>query len=255
MSENGYQVLTTTHSPNIVSLCDTANLIHVFKEEKYEIRQNDSVNIKAIVENLGVKSDSNLLRIFDDNVKALFLVEGPDDVKAYCHVAKMYKQAGMIDKDFDDCKVVVIPVGGCSSIQHWTNYDIIKKLGKPYFILLDSDKKNIEDISSNLIKLYDLGYYTDQCGVTRKREIECYIPDSYFARLNPPISLQYGDWDDVKKLCQEHADTIRLGGKKVCDKHFCNLTYKELKSTFCPSGNDAEDEFLEIYNKILAQLK
>ena len=59
----------------------------------------------------------------------------------------------------------------------------------------------------------------------------------------------------MKKLCQNHEATVRLGGKKVCDKHFCKLSFAELKKTFCPSGNDADDEFLDIYNKILAQLK
>ncbi len=257
MSDNGYQVVITTHSPNIVSLCDISNLVHITKNDgQYLVMQNDTVNVKSIVEDLGIKSDDSLLRLFDDNIKGLFLVEGPDDVKAYRHVAKMYKQAGVIDKNFDDCKVVLIPVGGCSSIQHWTNFDVIKKIGKPYFILLDSDKESTDAVSPNLTKLHTLGYSEKQCGVTRKREIECYIPESYFAGLTPPIkSLHYGDWDDVKKLCQNHEATVRLGGKKVCDKHFCKLSFAELKKTFCPSGNDADDEFLDIYNKILAQLK
>ena len=40
----------------------------------------------------------------------------------------------------------------------------------------------------------------------------------------------------------------RLGGKGVCDRHFCNLTYDLLKKTFCPDGG--RDEFLDIYHKI-----
>ena len=79
--------------------------------------------------------------------------------------------------------ILLIPIGGCGAIQHWTNLKIIKKLNKPYHILLDSDKTSIEHESPNLKKLKDLGYKDEECSVTKKREIECYIPSSYFKSL------------------------------------------------------------------------
>ena len=256
MSENNYQVLITTHSPNLVTQCNSSNLIHVCKDGgDYVVKQGEEADIKAIVEDLGIKIESNLVKLFGDATKVLFLVEGPDDVKAMHHTAKIYKANGKIEKDFHDCGVVIIPVGGCSSIQHWSTYNVIKDLGKPYFILLDSDKTSSIENSPNLAKLYELGYHNDQCAVLKKREIECYIPESYFVGLTPPINdLHYGDYDDVKALCKTHAKSIQLGGKKVCDKHFANLSFEQLRSTFCPSGNDAEDEFLDIYNKVLAKI-
>ena len=256
MAENGFQVLVTTHSPNLVSLTNTSDIIHVLKEgSDYIVRQNDDIDIITIVEDLGIKADNRLLQLFKDDAKALFLLEGPDDVKAFNHLADVYKKEGKIDATFTDKGVVLIPIGGCDSLGHWTNYDVIKKIGKPYFILLDSDKESEYDISKNLIKLRQQGYSDEDCSVTKKREIECYIPDSYYTTLTPPITdLRYGDWDDVKELCKNHREARKLGGRKVCDWHFCNLTYAQLRSTFCPTGIDGEDEFLVIYNKIVSKI-
>ena len=257
MSENNYQVLITTHSPNLVTQCNSSNVIHVCKDVRdYVVKQGEEADIKTIVADLGIKIESGLVKLFGDRTKALFLVEGPDDVKAMHHTARIYKANGKIEKDFHDSGIVIILVGGCSSIQHWSTYNVIKDLGKPYFILLGSDKTSPIAESPNLAKLHDLGYQDDQCAVLKKREIECYIPDSYFVGLTPPIKdLQYGDYDDVKALCKAHAMSIQLGGKKVCDKHFTNLSFEQLRSTFCPSGNDTEDEFLVIFNKILAKIE
>ena len=40
-----------------------------------------------------------------------------------------------------------------------------------------------------------------------------------------------------------------LGGKYICKKHFCNLTYDQLQETFNP--NEMDDEFMEIYEKVM----
>ena len=70
-----------------------------------------------------------------------FFVEGPDDVNAFNHIAHLYKAEGKIDRLFDELGVVIVCIGGCDSIKHWTNLNIIRQLSKPFFILLDSDKQ------------------------------------------------------------------------------------------------------------------
>lgn len=138
-----------------------------------------------------------------------------------------------------------------NNIKHWTTLNIIRQLNKPYFILLDSDKKSEDDVSPNLQKLTEIGYTPNDCQVTRKREIENYIPSSYFSNIANPIeNIDYSDWDDVKAICKHHEESMRLGGKKVCEKHFSNLSFSQLRSTLCPTENDKDDEFLEIYSKI-----
>lgn len=256
MKDNGYQVFITTHSPNIVAETDIADIIYVQRNgHDYLILQNGNAEIATIVKDLGIKENDNLLRVYD-HIRCLFLVEGPDDVKAFTHIAKQYKRAGVIDNDFDDLDVVLIPAGGCGSIKNWVNLDVIKKLHKPFFILLDSDKETEDMPSPNLAKLQQYGYDADTYQVTRKREIECYIHPSYFSNLtNPILGITYGDWDDVKKICARHPQAGRLGGNGVCDRHFGNLTFDQLRLTFCPTGNNADDEFLDIYNKIVAKVQ
>lgn len=251
-SNSGYQVFITTHSPILVSEINREDIIHVSRNESngYQLKQSEEVDLKTIIEDLGIKGNESIFSLYSDT-NCLFLVEGPDDVKAMHHLSEEYKVAGKIDKSFEDLRVTIIPVGGCSSIIHWRNFQIIQKLGKPYVILLDSDKENAEMESPNLNKLVKLGYSPTDCFVTKKREIENYIPASYLSHINANCNnIAYGDWDDVKKICKNHHENIVLGGKKVCEYHFKNLTFEQLRSTFCPNGNDNDDEFLIIYNAI-----
>lgn len=256
MKDNGYQVFITTHSPNIVAETDITDIIYVQRNgHDYLVFQDGNANIAAIVNDLGIKENNNLLKVYD-HTRCLLLVEGPDDVMAYTHTAKQYKLAGIINKDFEDLGVVLIPVGGCGSIKNWVNLDVIQKLNKPFFILLDSDKDAATASSPNLEKLQQYGYSIDSYQVTKKREIENYIPSSYLSsHANHIPNITYGDWDDVKDICMHHPDTISLGGKYVCRKHFENLTFDQLRLTFCPTGNNADDEFLDIYNKIVAKVQ
>lgn len=253
LMQNGYQVLITTHSPNIVSETNVEDIVFVTKMDQYQVDQGNNVDVKVIVEELGIKADNTLLSLFG-SVKGLLLVEGPDDVMAMNHLTETYKAMGKIDKTFDDLGVIIIPVGGCGSIKHWTNYSIITKLGKPFFIFLDSDKKSETDDSKNLKSLQKYGYSMNDCAVSKKREIECYIPCTYFQTLVPPISIRYGDWEDVKELCNQHPNRDQLGRVHVCERHFKHLSFDQLRSTFCPDGNDANDEFLSIYNKLVAKI-
>lgn len=254
MTDNGYQVFVTTHSPNIVAETTIENIIFINKiDNNYIVKQKEEIDIETIVSDLGIKSNDLIFTIYD-KVKCFFLLEGIDDVIAFTHTAEKYKESGKIDSTFEEKGVLLIPIGGCGAIQHWTNLQIIKKLNKPYHILLDSDKEYEEHESSNLNKLKDLGYKDEDCSVTKKREIECYIPSSYFKSLEEPIDIEYGDWDDVKKICASHALAGRLGGKKVCERHFKNLTFNQLRATFCPNENDADDEFLLIYNTLMSKI-
>ena len=115
--------------------------------------------------------------------------------------AQQYKSEGKIDKTFEEMGVVPVCIGGCDSIKHWTALNIIKQLNKPFFILLDSDKKTEEEVSPNFQKLTNIGFTSDDFQVTRKREIENYIPSSYFFSLAEPIvDINYSDWDDDDDL-------------------------------------------------------
>lgn len=251
MIEVGYQVFTTTHSPIIVSETKIEFIIFIQSINKeYIISQNSDIDINLIVDELGIKSDDKLIKVLD-NIKLLFLVEGPDDIQAVTHLANTYKGARVIDKNFEELGVHLIPIGGCGQIKTWTNLNILKNLGKPIYILQDSDKTSEIINSPNTINLLRYGYKENvDFYITNKREMENYIPLDYFRTLVPPIEIEYTDTCDVKSICASHNDAIRLGGKKVLFYHFGKLDFNQLRSTFCSDGNNANDEFLRIYNNI-----
>ncbi|MDU1905563.1 MAG: AAA family ATPase [Dysgonomonas sp.] len=255
LSKADYQIFTTTHSPIIVSRADTNSIIFINRVDNiYKVIQHQDINIETIVDELGIKPNDELIKIYD-NIKALLLVEGKDDVIAFSHVARIYKQQNLIEKDFIESGIHILPIGGCGSIQNWTNLNIITNLNKPFYIVLDSDKTSERSISKTRITLTNIGYRENQdFQLTRKREIENYIPDVYFHSLDAPIDISYGDWDDVKTICILHEEGMRLGGKYVLKKHFPSLDYNHLKTTFCPDGNLRNDEFLDIYHKLLGKI-
>lgn len=255
MTEVGYQIFTTTHSPIIVAETNTSSILFIQKtSNNYTVCQKEKINIKTIVEELGIKADDEIIKLHE-NIKLLFLVEGPDDIQAVTHLANTYKVARVIDKNFEELGVHLIPIGGCGQIKTWTNLNILKSLGKPIYILQDSDKTNEIVNSPNTINLLRYGYKENvDFYITNKREMENYIPLDYFKTLTPPIEIEYTDTCDVKSICASHNNAARLGGKKVIFYHFNHLSFDQLRSTFCLDGNNENDEFLKIYNNILKKI-
>ncbi len=141
--------------------------------------------------------------------------------------------------------VVVVPTGGCGSIKHWVTLDLINKLGKPFVIFQDSDKKGRDENSSTRDLLLNLGFVEgENFIITKKRELENYIPFQTLNNLCPGANLEYGDYDDVKDLCLRNNERDSLGKDKVLKEHFTKLNFDQIRSTFF-DGN--EDEFLNLY--------
>lgn len=252
LCEAGHQVLLTSHSPIIVARTKSPSLIHVKKDSGTTQYIDNIQDIHVIANDLGIKLDNQFISLFD-KAKALFLVEGIDDAIAFAHLANKYKIAGKIPSTFEELGIVLLPIGGCGSIQHWVQLDLLKKLTKPFFIFLDSDKEVDTATSSNGKALTDLGFILGiNCALSKKRTLENYISSEALNRLVEGANINYGDYENVKDICKKHPLAGKLGGKKVAEKYFCELTFEDLKSTYCANG--VNDEFLEIYsavNKIL----
>lgn len=184
----------------------------------------------------------------------LVLVEGPDDVRAFNHLAETYKEHGRIKNTFADLQILLLPVGGCDSVMHWMNLNIIKELDKSYFVLQDSDRCADGAVSTTRAKLIELGLVENiDFYVLRKRTLENYINVRALERLILGIVIDYNDFTAMKQLCGQHADASKLGGKKVADKHFCNQTFDELEASF--RKPDGSDEFLHLYDCIWRKLQ
>jgi putative ATP-dependent endonuclease of OLD family len=252
LKEAGYQVLITTHSPIIVSKTLKHELIHIEKDGRnYHLMQNLS-DLSSIISDLGITPTNQFIREFE-KAKAIVLVEGADDVKAFDYVANTYKANKVIDASFNDLGIVLLPIGGCDSVIHWHALNILTNLGKPYFIIQDSDKDGPSSISRNEQVLQKLGLNRTDYWVLRKRALENYINPLCLSRRIPGICIGYDEYTPVKDLCKTHPKQISLGGKKVADKHFCHQTFDELRFMF--NSSDGSDEFLSIYGGIKLKLE
>lgn len=254
LTNNNYQVITSTHSPTIVGNTKQEDIIHISNPANVYTVNQTNVDYKALAIDLGIKPDNTFTPLFSTS-RILFLVEGISDVIAMHHQASVYKENNIIDNTFNDLNINIIPIGGCGEVKHWVNLDLFTKLGKPYFILLDSDKDHLGQVSPNLIALtnYGLTENTDFL-ITKKRLLENYIHPTALERLVPGSGLAYGDFEHAKNLCKGHPNSnirARLGGKNVAERHYPNLTFDELKMTW---DNGTEDEFLIMYNIIISKL-
>lgn len=248
ISDAGYQVFLTTHSPVLVSQTRRSDLHHVFKDNGSYGYNSEVSNHAEIADDLGVTIDNQFISMFD-NARCLLLLEGVDDCTAFEHIANTYLANNAIDRTLEDMGVVSIPIGGCDSIKHWVSLDLLQTLNKPFFIYLDSDKEQEEDVSPNAQKLVTHGFLEEENFlVSRKRELENYIAPSALERLVPGCGVNFTDWCDVKYISKTHARQVSLGGKRIANKHFSSLTFDELTSAYNPTEND--DEFLKVYGKL-----
>ncbi|MBN8707513.1 MAG: AAA family ATPase [Bacteroidetes bacterium] len=254
LTENGFQVITSTHSATIVGNTKRNNIIHISKPANvYTVNQTE-IDYKELAKDLGIKPDNTFNSLFSTS-RLLFLVEGIDDVNAMHQKAKLYKQNGLIPHTFDDLSINIIPIGGCGGVKHWVNLDLFTKLEKPFFIFLDSDKENATAVSPNEINLVEYGLTNGtDFAISRKRLLENYIHPTALQRLVPGSVITYTDFDHAKNFCKNYPDSrIRalLGGSKVAEHHYCHLTFNELRMTWF---DGTTDEFIKLYNTIVSKL-
>jgi putative ATP-dependent endonuclease of OLD family len=254
LSDNGFQVITSTHSPTIVGNTRRHNIIHISKPNNTYTLNQTAIDFKELAIDLGIKPDNTFTPLFSTS-RLLFLVEGIDDVNAMHHKATLYKQAGLIAHTFEELNVNIIPISGCGGVKHWVNLDLFTKLEKPFYIFLDSDKDDAEAVSINETNLigYGLTVGTD-FGISKKRLLENYIHPIALQRLVPGAVVTYTDFDHAKNFCKDYPDDAiraQLGGKSVADKHYRSLTFDELRLTWF---DGVEDEFINLYNVIAGKL-
>lgn len=251
LAENGYQIILTTHSSVMVASSECSDLSHVTSDQNTLSINQDIQDFKAIIEDLGITQENHFYYSLDQ-AKVMILVEGPDDVNAFDYLSQVYHDNNLIESTFSNLGMVIIPIGGCQSVKHWHSLEVLQNLGKPFYIIQDSDRLSRDSTSKNQEKLLELELNEgDDFWILKKREIENYINPSYFRRVKPEIDLTYDDYSDVKEICKTHAERVFLGGKKVAGKHFRNQNYQEIRQCF---QLDGDDEFILIYNNILRKL-
>jgi len=247
-----YQVIITSHSPVIVSKSDRSKVTHVIKNNGQTNFIQNITDFKNIIDDLGITIDNQFIKEFE-KAKLLLLVEGIDDAKAFNYVSELYKENNQITNSLIELGICSIPLGGKDSIQHWHTLNLLKDLQKPFYIIQDSDKTSETSDSPTRNKLIELGFIENsQFNILRKRCIENYINPKALLRLIPNIEITYDAFSNVKSISKAHTLNGILGGNNITEKHFCSQTYEEIKEMFlCP---DNSDEFIFIYNNIIAKL-
>lgn len=252
LEQAGYQVVVTTHSPIVVAASDTSTISHVTSHgEDFEVTQGH-VNLQSIADDLGITPSNQFIKLFE-RAKMLVLVEGPDDVNAFNFLAELYRDENKIPETFSDRHILLVPVGGCDSVMHWLNLNILRELNKPFYAIQDSDRDSAISPSPTREKLIELGLdEIEDFWVLRKRALENYLDRQALERLIPGIQIQFGDYTRMKPLCGQHVSQVALGGKKVVEKHFRSQTFEELERSFkTPTG---EDEFIKIYEQVCRKI-
>ncbi|HLV02952.1 MAG TPA: AAA family ATPase, partial [Acidobacteriota bacterium] len=248
----GYQVLVTTHSPVVVAASRRSSLIHIKRVNgRFEVAQS-AIDLKEIVEDLGIKPQHDLIDAVD-TARVLVLVEGPDECEAFRYVAELYTANGVIPETFKELGAVLVPIGGCDQVRHWVNLDVVRQLNRPFIVIQDSDKISADADSPNRQTLVSLGLVeNDTFYLLRKRELENYINPLALRRIVPGLEIEFDDFTDVKQLCKQHPRHHELGGAKVAQRHFCKQTFDELRTAFrLPDGGD---EFVKIYELIASKV-
>lgn len=251
------QIILTTHTPNLAKLLPTSSLRFITKENNNRVVKFNSDEIYTeIADSLGVLPEP-----LDSNTKWLLLVEGYYDIDIYRDISNKLKQLNAIPYSFDDLRIQIIFVGGCSTLNFWVNSSFAKSQNIPIVAYFDSDKLSESDTSKNYQKIQDLiqkGLITlGFC--TQKRELENYLHPEIF-KIND-ISITFGDFDDVKKIASEFYNN-EMGEftkpNKVLEKSWKKMTpeyFRERERYFDENGNEHfefTENFLEIY-KILGK--
>lgn len=252
LEQSGYQVVVTTHSPIVVAASDISTISHITSHgDTFEVTQNRA-NIQLIADDLGITPDNQFIKLFE-RAKVLVLVEGPDDVSAFNFLVQQYCDTNKIPETFADRQIVLVPVGGCDSVMHWLNLNILRELDKPFYAIQDSDQESEISPSPTKAKLLELGLTEiDDFWVLRKRALENYLDQQALERLIPGLEIEFDDYTRMKPLCGQHDSAVALGGKKVVDKHFASQTFEEIERAFL-DPNDG-DEFIRIYENICRKI-
>lgn len=222
LSEKYNQVIITTHSPLMVSMCDVKDIIQIkMVNNEPTVFQNEKIKLQEVIGDLGLGPDDSMLSVFD-NYNCILFVEGKNDIYTLNKVSELYKQEEKIPLSFEEMKCLIIPVGGCSSVEEWAKFGIVTKLSKPFVVLLDSDKKAPNGASENAKKLINvfktIEKYLDETQkskikinhhnfmVTKKRELENYIkPSAIESFYNSENKNNLPEWkfNEIIDICNQ----------------------------------------------------
>jgi predicted ATP-dependent endonuclease of OLD family len=167
-NKENYQVMITTHSPEIAKRCRNENLILIDKVNGENQIISDEFKLKNITQTLGIIPYLS---------KLVICVEGENDRNFLSNLNQNIPELKSII-DFEKTKINIIPMLG-SNLKNWIEREYLKDSNVIEFHLYDKDsdekyKKSIETVNNRK---------NASCGIlTQRKEIENYIHPSLYEK-------------------------------------------------------------------------
>ncbi|AGN01201.1 ATP-dependent endonuclease of the OLD family- like protein [Salinarchaeum sp. Harcht-Bsk1] len=217
ISENGGQVMLSTHSPIFIDRRGHGDVFLVQRHEgKTSVREIEE-NYLTIVEELGARNSDILQSDF------VVYVEGITDVQMVEIVADNYLN------ETERARITIQHLGGGGNIQQCSLSDL-SEINRTFGFLLDSDKSDPEDTEKDYID--DLREENESIEpevvieVLEKREIENYFtPEGVNEALRLEVDSDFiGDFEDIPdklgaEVRRHHAgESVPPQADRTCDE-------------------------------------
>lgn len=211
-SEDGRQVIVTTHTPMLARYMPDADLRFIQRgpDGVRSITEGSAATSEEIAQSLGV--------LPDHNVKIFVGVEGPYDINFLKGITRMLIAAGEDQPDLEQLELnghlIFVPLGG-SNLALWASR--LTPLNRPEFHLCDRDNQPpmAPKYNDHMTAINARAGCAAVC--TGKRELENYVHfdaiNEAYAAHNVALGLtnHFGEFDDVPAMVAQ-AVHIASGG-------------------------------------------
>lgn len=181
--KENYQVIITTHSPEVAKQLKNENLILIDKKEGENYIVKDDQKLKAISNTLGLSSYIG---------KLVICLEGNNDINFLTNLNKYIPDFKKII-DLEKEKIKIIPMGG-SSLINWVDREYLEGSNVIEFHLYDKDADNKYKTSIDKINERN---NSSKGLLTKKREMENYIPACLYENEFEIDLKGVLDWDNA----------------------------------------------------------
>lgn len=202
LTEQGHQVILTTHTPTLARKVD-ANCLRLIKMEDAHPRilsGSEEATLQSIKSTLGV--------LPDHDVKVFLGVEGKWDIEFLKRISRILHASDSSIPDLNVAEsssaLVFIPLGG-SSMELWSSR--IAMLDRPEFYITDRDNAPPANPKYHTHIVAWNARANCKAFCTTKRELENYLHVDAIKTIASAFPNSIGDFDDVPLLLAEALHT------------------------------------------------
>lgn len=234
-----YQIIITTHTPEIAKMVNENNLIFITKDENNnpDLIVNEENKLKGISYTLGIHP------FFSS--KVVVCVEGEFDIKFITNINQSMQEYKEII-DLDKGNISVIPLQG-GNLKNWVNRNYLKDSNVIEVHIYDRDSNSGRNTEQYRKQCDEINGRNDKsfAFMTQKRELENYIPRTFIEdefNISLDEIMDY-DTEDIpafiqRKVIDKDEKVIKniLNGKlskKITKEHLEEVeAFDEIKAWF-----------------------